>query len=144
MIEAAIMGQVTSETPIELRTSQSGKRWAAFSVGIGEAENREYVRVSIFDDLAARLAAELSKGDKVYCEGRLQLSRWVKDGTEKTSLQIAAWKCVKVGASAIGRNKPPRKPKTPRQTDERSANGQADAAMRDWQPPPADDVQIPF
>jgi single-stranded DNA-binding protein len=140
MIEAAILGQVTSET-IELRTSQSGKKWAACSIGIGEAESREYVRVSIFDDLAERLSTELKKGDKVYSEGRLQLSRWLKDGAEKTSLQIAAWKCMKVGASAIGKNRA-RKSKAPHQNDERGSNGQGKEVARDWQRPLDD--QIPF
>ena len=60
-------------------------------------------------------------------------------------MQLAVTKKVeKVGTSNIGRNKPPR-PKTPRQNDERPANGPVDAAVRDWQrPPDIARAEIPF
>jgi single-stranded DNA-binding protein len=139
-IEAALVGRVASEG-VELRTSQAGKPWAAFSVCVGEGDNVEFVRVSVFADLAQRLAGELKKGDKVHCVGRLQLSRYRKEGVEKTSLQIAAWKVEPLGAAALGRK---RKPKSAEQDDQRPANGQADAAVRDWQRPPAGEAEIPF
>jgi single-stranded DNA-binding protein len=106
-IEAALVGRVASDT-IELKTSQAGKPWTAFSIGVGEGDTLEWVRISVFGAVAERLAGELTKGQTVYCEGRLQLWRARKDGVEKASLQIAAWKVEKVGISAIGRNKPKR------------------------------------
>ena len=106
-IEAALVGRVASDT-IELKTSQAGKPWTAFSIGVGEGDPVEWVRISAFGAVAERLAGELTKGQTVYCEGRLQLWRARKDGVEKASLQLAAWKVEKIGASAIGRNKPKR------------------------------------
>jgi single-stranded DNA-binding protein len=136
-IEAAVAGRVSSET-IEVKTSQAGRKWAAFSVAVsvadGESDGVEFVRISVFHDLAERLAGELKKGYRVHCVGRLQLSRYRKEGVEKASLQLAAWKVEPLGAAALGR-KP--KPKAPPHDVERGANGQADAAQRDWQRPPA-------
>ncbi len=67
-IDAAMVGVVMSDT-IALKTSQAGKAWTALSVGVGEGDNRQYVRVSLFNGLAERAAAELAKGTKVYIEG---------------------------------------------------------------------------
>lgn len=118
-IEAAVAGRVSSET-IEVKTSQAGKSWTAFSVRVGEGESIEYIRVSAIEPKAERLAVELKKGDGVYCEGRLTLWRSVKDGIEKASLQMAA----------------------SRQDGQRTGNGQADEAARNWQRPL--DAEIPF
>ena len=139
-IEAAVAGRVASEG-VELRTAQSsGKAWASFSVAVGESDSVEFVRISVFEDLAQRLAGEVKKGDKVHCVGRLQLNRWKKDGVERFGLQLAAWKVEPLGAAALGR-KP--KPKAPRQDKERGTNGQIDAA-RGWQAQLDGDREIPF
>ena len=108
-IDAAMMGTLVSDT-IELRTSQAGKKWAAFNVGVGESENRQYVRISVFNGLAERAAAELTKGTKIYVEGHsLRLSDWTsRDGEKRSGLQMVGSKVEKVGTSAIGRNKPPK------------------------------------
>jgi single-stranded DNA-binding protein len=51
----------------------------------------QWVRVSIFKDLAEKLSAHLPKGSKVYCEGTLRLSHWTdkRTGEDKSGLQLA-------------------------------------------------------
>jgi single-stranded DNA-binding protein len=143
-IEGALTGIVVSDA-IELRTSQAGKKWAAFNVAVGEGDGRQYIRASVFGTLAERASAGLAKGTKVYLEGHsLRLSEWTSrsTGETRTGLQMVASKLEKVGTSAIGRNKPPKKSKAP-QDEQPATNGQATSAMRDYQRPPAGD-EIPF
>jgi single-strand DNA-binding protein len=66
----------------------------------------QWVQIAVFGETAEQLAGCLSKADRVYVEGRLQLNRWQKDGQERSGLSVAAWKAEKLGA--IGRNKPAR------------------------------------
>src|SRR5262249_32392938 len=108
-IDAALVGVVLSDT-IELRTSQTGKKWAAFNVGVGEGDNRQYLRISVFGSMAERVAAEAMKGDKLYIEGHsLRISEWTgRDGQQRSGLQMVGSKVEKAGTSAIGRNKPSR------------------------------------
>src|ERR1700694_1961084 len=109
-IEAAFSGTVG--TVPELKTSAAGKPWAAFNVAVSSKDEEEptWVRIAMFGETAQKLCGSLIKGDKVYAEGHLKLSRWndKASGEERTGLQIAAWKVTKLGA--IGR----RKLKTPR------------------------------
>jgi hypothetical protein len=105
-IDAAMVGAVVSDT-IELRTSQAGKKWSAFSVGVGEGDNRQFVGISVFSSLA--FVVDLKKGDKVYIEAHsLRISEWTSrtTGEVRTGLQAVGTKVEKVGTSAIGRNKP--------------------------------------
>jgi single-strand DNA-binding protein len=102
-------------TPPDLKQSKAGKPYCSFSVGVDIGEDRagkaqtEWARVTVFGDVAERLAATLQKGDRLYCEGALTPNRWTaENGEVRFSLNIAAFKAEKVGASAIGRNKPKR------------------------------------
>ena len=108
-IDAAMVGVVTVDT-VEVKVSQANKKWAAFNVGVGDGDNRQYVRVSLFNGLAERAAAELVKGTKIYVEGHsLRLSEWTgRDGEKRSGLQMVGSKVEKVGTSNIGRNRPPR------------------------------------
>jgi single-stranded DNA-binding protein len=129
-IDAAMLGTMVSET-IELRTSQACKKWAAFNVGVGEGDNRQYVRIAVFGRLAERLAGELKNGDKVYIEAHsMRVSEWTSrtTGEVRTGLQAVGTKVEKAGTSAIGRNKPP-KPKP--EAQQQNGNGE----QRDWQRP---------
>ncbi len=107
-IESAFIGKVTDVAG--LRTSQAGKPWLALKVAVGHGEDSvQWVRTACFGAVAEQLAATLQKGDKVYCEGTLKLDRWKNgEGEERSGLSCAAWKVEKVGASAIGRNRPVR------------------------------------
>jgi single-stranded DNA-binding protein len=135
-IEAAFCGRVTSES-IELKTSKTTKVWAAFNVAIGTGDNVQWARIAVFEDLAERLAGELKKGDRIYCEGTLRLESWSdkKTGEPRSGLSVAAWRVEKLGQ--IGRSKPRRAKAIA------AANGQpVPDGAHDWQCPPADAIPI--
>src|SRR5262245_58334659 len=104
-IEVALTGRLGTEP--ELKTSQAGKPWAAFNVGVGDGDNIQWVRIAVFGERAQELSAILRKGDRVYVEGAIRLNEWTgKDGEKHAGLSVAAWKCEKL--VQIGRNKPPK------------------------------------
>ena len=62
------------------------------------------MQVACFGDVAERIAASVTKGSRVYCEGGLRLEKWAnKEGRERTTLSVAAWRVDVLGQ--IGRNK---------------------------------------
>lgn len=122
-IECACIGVIARD--IELKTSKAGKPWAAITIGCetdvtGDDGKpiMEWVKVAVFGEVAQRLTETVNKGDKLYCEGSGRLERWTSaDGTPRTALAINAWKAEKIGASAIGRNKPKPKPVSEHQAE---------------------------
>ena len=117
-IECAFVGRLSQDP--ELRTSQAGKPWAALSVGVGEGDKVQWVRVSVFCSTAEAVAS-LAKGASVYVEGRLKLDTWTgKDGNERSGLSVAASVAQPMGQ--IGRKKLAKLP---------------DIDARDWQRPTA-------
>jgi single-stranded DNA-binding protein len=112
-IECAFFGLLAKEP--ELKTSKSGKPWASISVGVdtGDVDDSggtklQWLRVAVFGEAASRLAGA-QKGTRLYIEGTLTLDHWEgKDGEAKHGLSVAAWKCERIGASAIGRQRPAR------------------------------------
>jgi single-strand DNA-binding protein len=139
-IEAAFFGRVASVA--DLKTSAAGKAWLAIKVAVGHGEdNTQWVRAVCFGAVAEQLASALQKGDRVYIEGDLRLDRWKNDaGEDRSGLSVAAWKVEKVGASAIGRNRPA-KPKAPPE-GENPAPAASNGDRRHWQRRADDD--IPF
>jgi single-stranded DNA-binding protein len=77
----------------ESRTSQAGKPWVRMRVGVGRDDAVQWVSVAVFGK-AAEHAADLTKGDRVYCEGSIKLDEWTgQDGVKRTGLSVAAFKC---------------------------------------------------
>jgi single-stranded DNA-binding protein len=70
------------------------------------APETQWVRVTVWDDQAATLADVLKQGSAVYCEGKLRLDRWEKDGEPRAGLSLSAWRCEPHGQ--LGKNAPPR------------------------------------
>jgi len=73
----------------EMRFTASGTAMTTFSVAVGRnfrgndgewREETEWFRIVAWTDLAERLAQNLTKGRKVYVEGRLSTRSW--DGTD--------------------------------------------------------------
>jgi single-strand DNA-binding protein len=104
-IEAAFTAKVVSEPENRIAAS-SGNPWMRFSVSIGEGDDAQFCNVAVFGDVAAKLSGHIAKLSKVYCEGRLKLDRWEKDGQQRSGLSLAAWRCDPIGQ--IGKNKPSR------------------------------------
>jgi single-strand DNA-binding protein len=135
-IETCFLARVGTEP--EVKTSAAGKPWAALNVVVGDKDDeQQWIRLVVFGDRATQLA--VSKGDRVYVEGRLKLDNWTsKTGEAKSGLKVAAWKVERLGE--IGKNKPAANTQgdsTPAQARSRPAASRANFDK------PVDD-EIPF
>jgi single-stranded DNA-binding protein len=102
-IECAFAG-VCVKAP-ELKTSKSGNPFATFSLVLGDADNKRFIRVCAFGETAERVAAQLHVGGKAYCEGTLDASIWTPQGGEpRINLNVAARRVEVLGQ--IGKNRP--------------------------------------
>jgi single-strand DNA-binding protein len=96
--KAIIIGNLGSDP--EVRYTQSGTAVANFNVATTEKwkgkdgqmqEQTEWHRVVAFDRLAEICGEYLSKGSKVYIEGRIQTRAWNdKDGNKRYTTEIVA------------------------------------------------------
>lgn len=119
-IEVAFIG-ICASVP-ELKTSKAGKPYCQFSLGVGEGDKRQWVRVCAFAETAEKIAAQLRKGGKAYIEGTLDAGIWHPDGKPPTiNLNVAARRVEVLGQ--IGKNRP-------RQNRPAVDNGHARPAVR--------------
>jgi single-stranded DNA-binding protein len=101
-IECAFFGFLAADA--ESRTSQAGKQWARLRVGVGKDDAMQWVAIAVFGK-AAETAAELKKGDRVYCEGTIKIDSWRgSEGADRHGLSVASFKIDKT--HQIGRNRP--------------------------------------
>jgi single-stranded DNA-binding protein len=104
-MEVALTGVCAREP--ELKQSKAGKRYATFSLGVGEGDARQWVRVTCFAESAEKVAQQLRKGQKAYIEGSLELGIWQPDGRPPAlNINVAARRVEVLGR--IGRNRPKR------------------------------------
>lgn len=87
MIEAALNGVVVGDPT--LRTSKSGNPWMSIGVMVGNGDNKQYVQLAIFGDMAVKLSKTLKKGSKIYAEGNIRINEYEKDGVKKSSLNMS-------------------------------------------------------
>lgn len=93
-IEAAFDGRIGG--PQIVRTSAKGNRWVSISVAVvtGE-ENPEWISVACFGDVMDELPNDLAKGERIYVEGKLKISRYTdKHGEQRASLQLSASRII--------------------------------------------------
>lgn len=84
----------------DVRQTQSGQTVCTLSVATSESwfdknanerkEKTEWHRVVVWGKAAEACQKYLSKGRKVYVEGKLQTRKWEKDGETKYSTEIVA------------------------------------------------------
>jgi single-stranded DNA-binding protein len=104
MIDTAFFGFCASDA--ESKVSKAGKTWVRLRVGVGKDDTIQWVSVAVFGKVA-ELAAELRKGDRIYCEGSIKLDTWRgQDGVERHGLSVASFKVEKT--HQIGRARPKR------------------------------------
>jgi single stranded DNA-binding protein len=114
-IEAATAGTLAAD--VELKTSRNGNPFANFSLAVNQGNDEDgkpitqWVRCAVFGEAAEQLAARARKGDRVYVEGLLTLTRWADKatGAERHGLSMACSKAQVIGTGAIGKNKPPKR-----------------------------------
>ena len=63
-------------------------------------EKTEWHRVKFFDKKAEAVGQYVKKGNQLYVEGRLQTSKWEKDGVERYSTEIIAYEFSFVGSKS--------------------------------------------
>lgn len=95
---ATIIGNLTKDP--EVRTLPSGQVICSFSVATNrrwkdkdgnQKEDTQYHDVSIWGRLGELASSMLTKGKKVYVEGRLQTSSWEgNDGAKRSKTEIVA------------------------------------------------------
>jgi single-strand DNA-binding protein len=114
-IEAAAAGVLAADP--ELKTSRNGTAYSSFSIAVEMVVDNEtgkpviqWIRAVVFGENAERIAKTAKKGDKLYIEGSLTLTQWNDaHGEVRHGLNLAAWKAMKIGASAIGKKREKRR-----------------------------------
>lgn len=87
--KAIVVGNLGGEP--DIRTGQSGKKVASFSVATGEQwrdkttgerkESTDWHRIVIFNENLVEIAEKyLRKGSKVYIEGKMKTRKWTDQG----------------------------------------------------------------
>ena len=132
----------------EIRTTQSGIKVAALSVGVSrkwktangeQKEQTEWVRANVWgsskgDGLAGVVEKYLAKGAKVYIAGRMETRKWQdKDGNDRYSTEINVTELEMLSTRADGDNRE-------RDQDDPQRGG----GRGGWEPPADLDDEIPF
>ena len=107
--KALILGNIGRDP--EIRYTQSGKAVAELRIattekwgrGENQTENTEWHRVVVWDKLAELCGRFLTKGSKVYVEGRIQTREYTdKEGNRRWSTEIVARDVVFLDAKGSG------------------------------------------
>jgi single-stranded DNA-binding protein len=104
MIEAAMFGALSRDA--EVKTSKAGKQYLRINLRVGDGDEAQFVNAMVFDSAAIETADKLTKGARVYIEGKLSIDEWTgKDGAKRHGVSVMASHCR---LAQIGRNKPKR------------------------------------
>ena len=106
----------------ELRTSHSGAQIANITIATSESwkdketgdkhEKTEWHRVVFFGKLAEIVGRYLSKGSKIYVEGRLQTRKWqANDGSDRYTTEIVGSGMQMLGGDTRKDTAPPSQPR---------------------------------
>lgn len=73
----------------ELRTTQSGKAVANFSIAINEGKDKvTFLNCAAWETLADVISKYCRKGDLVSGTGKIEIRKYEKDGENRTSTEI--------------------------------------------------------
>lgn len=108
--KAMVIGNLGSDP--EVRSTQSGTRVATLSVATSRSwtgrdgqtqEKTEWHRIVAWDRLAEICEQYLSKGDRVYIEGRIEYRQWEgDDGRTRYTTEIRAREMIMLGGRGGG------------------------------------------
>ncbi len=103
-IEAAFFGALGRDA--ESKVSKNGKPYLRLNVRVGDSDSAQWVSVMCFDEEAIRIAPMMTKGARIYVEGRIEISEWSgQDGAQRHGLSCLSWH---TRLAQIGRHKPKR------------------------------------
>ena len=108
--KAMVIGNLGSDP--DVRSTSSGTRVATLSVATSrrwtdrsgqEQERTEWHRIVAWDKLAEICERYLSKGDRVYIEGRIEYRQWEgQDGQTRYTTEIRAREMIMLGGRGDG------------------------------------------
>jgi single-strand DNA-binding protein len=83
-----ISGNLTAKP--ELKSTQSGKQVASFTVAISEGKDKtEFVNCVAWDKTAELIVQYCDKGDRMTCNGKIQTRKWEdKDGNTRYTTEM--------------------------------------------------------
>lgn len=90
----ALSGRLTAAP--EIRTTESGKKVASFSIAVdrpfnGNESQADFIEIVAWEKKAEFAEKYLGKGRKVIVTGRLQIRTWkAKDGTSRKTAEVIA------------------------------------------------------
>jgi single-strand DNA-binding protein len=138
----------------EVRYTASGKAVATFTVATSltwrdqegtDQEKTEWHRIVAWGRLGEICGEYLSKGQKVYIEGRIQSRDWEdQDGNRRTTVEIVANDMIMLGGAGASQERgaeDSRRRAQPAGSKRQTAPG--GAGERPYYPPPPED-EIPF
>jgi len=138
----------------ELRTTGGGTTMAKFSLATKEREKTEWWSVTVFGQSAENAARLITKGMKVFVQGRFDLREYEQQGNKRFSLDVVAdkWELCSGGPHQRGeQHRPPpqtRTPAEPRRSQQKTFDGYSDKtpAEQSWDSGPGatNDDDIPF
>jgi single-stranded DNA-binding protein len=120
-IECAIMGTITRDAEIKT-VKASGRPFLSLGITTGKDEKQQYLSVMAWRETFTDLAPHLTKGVRVYIEGRLELRHWQGTDGPQHGLSVSASVIQPMGL--IGE----RKPKAPRAAKKAAGAGRAGGA----------------
>lgn len=83
----SLSGRLTRDP--ELRTTNSGKQVANFSLALNKGKDRtEFVNCIAWDKTAELIAEYCRKGQTLPCSGELQTRSWEKDGEKRYATEV--------------------------------------------------------
>ncbi|MDD2999301.1 MAG: single-stranded DNA-binding protein [Candidatus Riflebacteria bacterium] len=106
-----LMGNLVRDP--ELRSTGTGTPVAQFDIAVNRSfkgsdgefkKETEYFKIIVWGKSGENCAKYLTKGKPVLVEGRLQVSRWEKDGQKQSRTEIVAENVQFLGSGASGTN----------------------------------------
>lgn len=102
-IECAFPATLTQDA--EVKTTASGRTFLKLSVTTGKEEKQQFVSVLAWRDTFTELAPSLTKGARIYVEGKLELRHW----NGGSGLSVSASVIQPLGLIGTKKPKAPRK-----------------------------------
>ena len=111
----------------EIKNMPNGKSVANFSIAVSEQwkdkatgqkqEKTEWIRCVAFDRLAEIIGQYVTKGSKLYVEGKLQTRKWqAQDGSDRYSTEVVVSEMQMLSGKQDGQQAAPRSNPAPAQT----------------------------
>ena len=111
--EANIIGNLGNDPVI--RYTDDGKAMGSMSVATSQQwfdkdrkrqERTQWHRIRLYDSLAKIAEEHLKKGDRVFCQGRIEHREYEKDGEKKWITEIICRQMIMLGGSGDDSGRP--------------------------------------